>query len=247
VGVFRWYSSRDIPEQFDLRLRGWAMPDIGEPSAADGIGLIDTTQFDSLDWVRLMTDYSIEARRVLLPVGVKSALRRASLLGAGFGDAVGDQPSLAELSARAKRVAELALWVPRHRMLSRLRLDLLARDAFADGKAVGLNPREFGLLWRLADEPDEVVSKRSLFRDVWRLGFVPETNSIAVHMSRLRGKLATAGFRGVVETVNGGYLLRTAAFGTAMPMVRRQTPLACDYSRPQGRYRPAPDGAAYSG
>ena len=51
------------------------------------------------------------------------------------------------------------------------------------------------------------------------MGFVPETNSLAVHVSRLRGKLNTAGLEGLVETApSGGYclvpadtLMRTAA------------------------------------
>jgi hypothetical protein len=39
---------------------------------------------------------------------------------------------------------------------------------------------------------------------------MPESNSIAVQMSRLRGKLALAGLAGLVETVPGAYCLRSA-------------------------------------
>jgi DNA-binding response OmpR family regulator len=71
-----------------------------------------------------------------------------------------------------------------------------------------LHPREFALLWRLADTPGEAVSARELLSDVWRLAFRPETNSLAVHISRLRAKLRLAGIDGVIETLpDGGYCL----------------------------------------
>jgi DNA-binding response OmpR family regulator len=54
------------------------------------------------------------------------------------------------------------------------------------------------------DTPGETVDKRELLRDVWNLTFVPETNSVAVHASRLRSKLAAAGLPGWIQTVPGG-------------------------------------------
>lgn len=42
----------------------------------------------------------------------------------------------------------------------------------------------------------------------WLMGHVPETNSLAVHVSRLRSKLALSGYDGLVHTVQtGGYVL----------------------------------------
>ena len=65
----------------------------------------------------------------------------------------------------------------------------------------------FGLLWRLLDQPGQAVSKQTLLRDVWHLRFQPETNSLAVHVSRLRKKLGHA----VIDTVRGiGYRLGSA-------------------------------------
>ena len=82
------------------------------------------------------------------------------------------------------------------------------RDAFVAGRGAGLHPREFLLLWRLAEEPGSAVPASELRSDVWRLAFRPETNSLAVHVSRLRSKLRTAGLDGLIETVaDGGYRL----------------------------------------
>jgi two-component system OmpR family response regulator len=98
--------------------------------------------------------------------------------------------------------------LPRRRELGPLTLDLIHRDARADGTWLSLHPREFGLLWRLAERPGELVSRARLLRDVWRLDFEPGTNSVEVHVSRLRAKLARAGLAGLVETdPQGGYRL----------------------------------------
>jgi len=105
-------------------------------------------------------------------------------------------------------VAEQARWLPDRRTVGPLLLDLQRRDCQVGGRALRLHPREFALLWRLADEPGRRVSKRSLLRDVWQLGFEPETNSLAVHVFRLRAKLAQEGLVDVVRTDPGdGYAL----------------------------------------
>ena len=87
-----------------------------------------------------------------------------------------------------------------------MKLDLLHRDARSGQDWLALHPREFALLWRLAQSPGEPVSRARLLRDVWRLDFEPGTNSVEVHVSRLRAKLAAAGIEGLVETdPRGGY------------------------------------------
>jgi DNA-binding response OmpR family regulator len=87
-----------------------------------------------------------------------------------------------------------------------LTLDLFHRDARVGERWLALHPREFALLWRLAERPGETVPRATLLREVWRLEFEPGTNSIEVHVSRLRAKLALAGIEPLVETVPpGGY------------------------------------------
>ena len=122
----------------------------------------------------------------------------------GFGDVLGTAHDLAEIEARAQRIAELADTVPRFRDIGALRLDLFRRDGIAQGKPLGLHPREFALIWRLTDTPGVPGAKSVLLTDVWRLAFVPDTNSLAVHIYRLRAKLALAGFDGLVQTTASG-------------------------------------------
>jgi DNA-binding response OmpR family regulator len=75
------------------------------------------------------------------------------------------------------------------------------------GRRLGLHPREFALLWRLAECPGEDVSCAALVSDVWRLAARPETNSLAVHVSRLRAKLRVAGLDGMLASTAEGYRL----------------------------------------
>lgn len=203
---FRWLSQGRIPSTFDLRLSGWSLDDRCEPSS-DCIGIIHAGHLAGND-DDLVLNFPGEVRRFIVVIGAASAQERARLLQAGFGEVVPGTIEAGEFEARASRLAELTRWLPRHRRLGELELDLLSREAFGHGKSLNLNPREFALIWRLADNPGEPVSKQDLIQDVWRMGFVPETNSIAVHMSRLRRKLGFVGMSGIIATASaGGYCL----------------------------------------
>ena len=144
----------------------------------------------------------------LLMIGVDDPAERARLLTMGSAEALSAAVGLHELEARARRIDEMFGMLPRWRTIGALTLDLFHRDARCKGRWLALHPREFGLLWRLADSPGEIVTRRQLLRDVWRLGHDPETNSVEVHVSRLRAKLAAHGCEGVVLTdPRGGYRL----------------------------------------
>ena len=148
-----------------------------------------------------------DPRRCLF-LGVDCGSERVRLLRAGCGEVLPASVELPELEQRAQRIAAARECLPRRRELGPLTLDLLHRDARGAGGWLALHPREFGLLWRLADRPGECVSRARLLRDVWRLEFEPGTNSVEVHVSRLRSKLAGAGIEGLVETdPQGGYRL----------------------------------------
>jgi hypothetical protein len=71
-------------------------------------------------------------------------------------------------------------------------------------------------------------------QDVLRLGFAPESNSIAVHLSRLRTKLAAGGLEGLIETGSGGYRLRSAVLDDAStaPWLRGQASASGNHGQP---------------
>jgi DNA-binding response OmpR family regulator len=100
--------------------------------------------------------------------------------------------------------------IPRFREAGDVTLDLFHRDARVDDRWLGLHPREFELLWRLAEQPGKQLTRRQLLADVWRISFEPETNSLAVHVARVRAKLEPFGLARIVAThPEGGYFLDT--------------------------------------
>jgi two-component system OmpR family response regulator len=197
---------------FDLRQLGWEIVDTtasGE-AAMRSPALASQELLDEPGWSDLGQWRFAPLRNLVLVTGVDDLDARASLLRRGFGDVTGSDVSLREIEARAMRIAALADLMPRSRQCGPLRLDLFARDAFVAGQRLGLQPREFALIWRLSEMPGRPLSKRVLLRDVWRMAHVPETNSLAVHVYRLRAKLAYAGLEWMVQTTrDGGYLFAT--------------------------------------
>lgn len=223
---FQWFAEGPVPDGCDLRRLGWTLVEPGiEPPQAEAPPLIAMPHRAMVsDWVMLVGG-SARRRRRVLAVGVEDAGERARLLRLGFGDAVGGKPDLEEIEIRALRIDAAMRSLPRERTLGPLRLDLLVRDAFVSGRSAGLHPREFLLLWRLAEDPGVAVPPDELRSDVWRLAFRPETNSLAVHVSRLRAKLRTAGLDGLVETqADGAYRLVEEMLRPALSLATDPSP-----------------------
>jgi len=70
-----------------------------------------------------------------------------------------------------------------------LRIDPRSRRASLDGRELDLTPREFDLLHYLANRAGEVVGKRELLTEVWRLPYGGPDKTVDVHLSWLRRKL----------------------------------------------------------
>jgi len=197
---FSWISLADEPpEPWDLRTVGWTMlPD------EDGTAplLLDARDGTAPDVLKMA------ARRVAV-LGVDSPARRSELLASGFGEALAADIDLAELAARVARMADNAARLAREMQAGPVTLDLFHRDGRVEDRWLGLHPREFALLWHLAETTGQAVTRADLLMAVWRLRHDPGTNSLEVHVSRLRTKLNAAGVAGLIETAaEGGYKLK---------------------------------------
>lgn len=205
--TFGWVAGmRDPPWQWDLRRLGWSLCGGSEGSRAEcrHVLLVDARELTPRQR-QGMAEADRPAWRLLM-LGVEEPAERAALLTLGCAEALPATVGLRELEARARRVDEMFGMLPRWRSVGPLTLDLFHRDARRGARWLALHPREFGLLWRLADSPGQRVTRAQLWRDVWRLNHEPETNSVEVHVSRLRGKLAEFGCAGLVATdPRGGY------------------------------------------
>ena len=90
-----------------------------------------------------------------------------------------------------------------------LRIDRHGHVATLGGRRLDLSAKEFALLDHLARDPNRVVTKTELLRDVWGYRSAGRTRTVDSHASRLRRKLAAQGGaeRWVVNIWGIGYRL----------------------------------------
>lgn len=92
-----------------------------------------------------------------------------------------------------------------------LKIDLEAKTVVVNGQLLKLTVREYAILKLLVSSPNKVFSKANLFESVWQEDFRGDDNTVNVHMSNLRTKLAKANRNEeYIETIWGmGYRLKT--------------------------------------
>ena len=129
-----------------------------------------------------------------------------AVLDAGADDYVVKPFSAAQLDARIRAVLRRGGESPADSavVVGGLRLDSRTREATVDGRDLELTPREFALLYYLAARAGEVVTKRELLAEVWRLPYGGADKTVDVHLSWLRRKLGeTAQQARYLHTVRG--------------------------------------------
>lgn len=129
-------------------------------------------------------------------------------LNAGADDYMVKPFDLAELSARVGAVARRYAGNPNPLVtLGDLEIDLAARSVRRGGKAVALTAREWVLFEAFIQSPGHILSKAQLEERLYSFETEIESNTIEVHISRLRKKIG----HGRIETVRGmGYRLGAA-------------------------------------
>lgn len=154
----------------------------------------------------------LRARGDATPVIILTALDRISDriegLNAGADDYMVKPFDLAELSARLGAVARRYAGNPNPLIaLGDLEIDLAARSVRRAGRAVALTAREWVLFEALLQHPGQILSRAQLEDRLYSFDTEIESNTIEVHVSRLRKKLG----RERIETVRGmGYRLGAA-------------------------------------
>jgi two-component system OmpR family response regulator len=126
-------------------------------------------------------------------------------LNAGADDYLVKPFDLAELSARIGSVARRYSGNP-NPIISHgpLAIDLAARSIRRDGRPVQLTAREWALFETFLARPGQLLSKAQLEDKLYTFDAEVESNTIEVHVSRLRKKLGA----GIIVTERGlGYRL----------------------------------------
>jgi two-component system, OmpR family, response regulator len=168
--------------------------------------LLDLMLPDGLGMVFLRR---LRARGDVTPVVILTALDQVSDriagLNAGADDYLIKPFDLSELSARIGSVARRYSGNPNPTVvLGPLEIDLAARSIHRDGRPVSLTAREWALFEAFLTRPGQLLSKAQLEEKLYAFDAEVESNTIEVHVSRLRKKLGA----GIIETERGlGYRL----------------------------------------
>jgi DNA-binding response OmpR family regulator len=145
------------------------------------------------------------ANAIILWQDIDDPAARARALESGIEEVVGPWMHEAEAVARIIRLADADQPMLR---VGGLTIRLIDRRVEREGRPVTLLAREYALLVHLARKAGQPASRAELLRVVWGLAFDPGTNSVEVHMSRLRAKLDRGFPRPMLRTVKGeGYAL----------------------------------------
>ena len=199
---------------------------VGDSHSVDWVGRLDraTEHLDSAAYDLVLLDLMLpdgrgiaflrDLRRkgCVTPVIILTALdlisERIDGLNAGADDYMTKPFDLSELSARLNAVARRYSGNPNPLVeIGGLLIDLAARTVAQNGRLVDLTAREWAIFEAFIQRPGQVMSKAQLEDRLYAFGAEVESNTIEVHVSRLRKKLGPD----VVHTVRGiGYRLGSA-------------------------------------
>lgn len=152
----------------------------------------------------------VGGRPIMVVTPRDCAIQRVSALVSGADDAIFVDGHHAEVGARLVALLRRTNMAAAHAVLScdDLEIDMIERRVARAGQAIHMPLREFDLLAHLARRRDQPVTRESLLRAVWNIGFDPGTNRIDVHVSRLRQRIDQGHSHAMLRTVKGiGYAL----------------------------------------
>jgi len=151
----------------------------------------------------------LRAQGSVTPVIIVTALdqisNRIEGLDAGADDYMIKPFDLAELSSRLNAVARRYSGNPNPLVeMGELQIDLAAKTVKRSGRIVELTAREWALFEGFLQRPALAMTKSQLEDRLYAFGAEVESNTIEVHVSRLRKKLGHS----IIDTVRGiGYRL----------------------------------------
>src|ERR1700674_4255836 len=172
-----------------------------------GGGILDLMLPDN-DGPEVFEAFRAETDAALVGISARSSVSdRIAGLKLGADDYIAKPFALEELMARVEAV------IRRHRgkgspslSAAGVVVDLAEGRATRDGRSLGLTGIEFRILAALMRNSGQLVTYAQLAEAVWAVTTGPESNSLEVHISRIRQKLEAGGGSRLIYTVRGlGY------------------------------------------
>lgn len=203
-----------------LRESGFAVDHV--TNAEEGLALSSTVPYDAaivdillpgIDGLSMIRH--MRTRGINTPVIILSAKRsvedRVRGLQTGGDDYLVKPFSFSELLARVQVLLRRTTASRETTVLEfgGIRLDLLRREVFRDGKRIELKPKEFSLLEYLMRNSGRVVTRAMIMEHLWNYDFDPQTNVVDVLVCRLRDRIDRGFDRKLIHTLRGvGYVLK---------------------------------------
>lgn len=201
-----------------LRNAGFAVDHVG--CAADGLAAVGGVDYDAVlldlglpdeDGMTLLR--RLRAARCTAPVMILTARGRIDAriegLDAGADDYVVKPVDPGELAARVRALVRRPRAAPETKLVcGNLTFDPARREVAVDGRPMPLSRRELGVLECLLRAAGRTVAKPDIEDRLY--GFEEElaSNSVEVHVHRLRRRMAESGATARIETRRGfGYAL----------------------------------------
>ncbi|WP_267389446.1 response regulator transcription factor [Sphingomonas sp. GC_Shp_3] len=157
-------------------------------------------------------------RGIDLPIMMISAVddldHRLIALEAGADDYLIKPAAPAEVDARLRVILRRGASTQKSGVMwaGDIEVNEVKRSATRAGRTIKVQNIEFRILCELVRNANTIVTRQMLYEAVWNYDFVPRTNIVESHMTRLRNHLSIADERDPIATIRGvGYMLTDKA------------------------------------
>lgn len=165
------------------------------------IMLPDISGMDLLKWVRKQDQQT----PVMIISALQSEMDKVIALDHGADDYMTKPFGVLELTSRIQ--AKLRKYTDdRKYILGNLVLDDKKHLLTVDENPIYVTNKEYAILKLLLKNQKNVVSKETIFKDVWETDFIGETRTLDMHIKALRMKLSDSHAKAQIITIRGiGY------------------------------------------
>lgn len=160
---------------------------------------------------RIRSDKRIDKTPVIMATAKTAEFDKVRGLDAGADDYIAKPFGMMEMVSRVKAVLRRykdESYNAEKIVAGDLVMELGSHRVTIQGNEITLTFKEFELLHKLLERPEQVFTREQLLTSIWGYDFVGETRTVDVHVRTLRSKMGQAG--NLIETVRGvGYRLGT--------------------------------------